>query len=648
MFVHAGTQLHEFTGLPRRLFHEGTYTEAYRYFGAHRVAGGNGVATRFAVWAPRARRVRLLGDFNRWGEDDGWDLAPQEQGVWSIVIPGFEPGQRYKYEIETSGGERIQKADPYAFASEVPPRSASVVFDLGGYVWGDAEWLERRRVPYRGPMNIYEVHLGSWCRGADRRILSYRELADRLVPYLLDMGYTHLELLPVAEHPFDGSWGYQVTGFFAATSRYGTPHDLMYLIDRCHQAGIGVIVDWVPAHFCKDGHGLGRFDGEPLYEPAEPERAENHWDTLYFDFERPEVQSFLLSNALFWFREFHVDGLRVDAVSNMLFSGGSENPVAVSFIRRLNEAVFAEFPQALMIAEESSTWPMVTWPTSLGGLGFNFKWKMGWMNDVLRYMALPHEMRHASHHLLTFSLTYAFTENFILPFSHDEVVHGKRSLLDKMPGDYWQKFANLRLLLAYQIAHPGKKLLFMGGEFGQFIEWKCDDSLDWHLLTYPMHAATHRFVRELNHLYKRSPALWHCDTSWDGFEWIEPNNGEQSVLVFARKTAKTAPVEKEDQPVLDERIVVVCNFTPAYYPEYRIGAPWPGRYREVMNTDRIEYGGSGQVNEGVLLAEGQNCHGREQSLRLRLPPLAAVFLRWEAYADAMRDGGENGEVLVNG
>lgn len=599
-------------------FQAGTYGEAYRYFGAHCVEVEGQVGVRFAVWAPRARAVRLIGDWNGW-EPEGWEMEPVGGGIWRRFVPGLGEGTRYKFEVEGASGERVAKADPYAFSAEVRPQSASRVVRLGDYPWGDAAWMERRRAPYDGPLNVYEVHLGSWARGEGGRFLSYRELAERLIPYALDMGYTHLELLPVAEHPFDGSWGYQVTGFYAVTSRYGSPHDLMHFVDAAHRAGLGVILDWVPAHFCKDLHGLARFDGEPLYEPDDPRRAENHWGTLNFDFERPEVRSFLLSNALYWFRHFHVDGLRVDAVSQMLYRGydEGENPAAVEFLQTLNREVFAGFPEALMIAEESSTWPGVTRPVSEGGLGFNFKWNMGWMNDVLRYMSLSYEARREQHTLLTFSLTYAFTENFILPLSHDEVVHGKRSLLGRMPGDEWQQFANLRLLLAYQIAHPGKKLLFMGGEFGQFIEWRYDESLEWHLTeNHPLHAGMHRFVRALNRFYRDEPCLWEHDTSWDGFEWIDPDNREQSVLLFERKGRQGS-------------LVVACNFWPAYDAEYRIGVSRPGTYEVAFHSDREEFGGTGKGGAFGLRvrSEAVPCHGRPYSLRVEMPPLAALFLR---------------------
>lgn len=613
------------------LFHEGSLQRSYRLLGAHVVAGGRGV--RFAVWAPNAQAVRVIGDFNNW---DGSRHALEKVstcGVWSLFVPEVNTGDLYKYEIITAAGEILHKADPYAFAAEIRPKTASKVACLAGYTWQDTAWLKNKTTPsiYEQPMNIYEVDLGSWKRGDERQPLSYRELAPELADYAADMGYTHIELLPVAEHPFDGSWGYQATGYYAVTSRYGSPEDFMFLVDCCHQRGIGVILDWVPGHFCKDAHGLAEFDGTTLYEYADLYRKENRgWGTLNFDLGRPEVMSFLISNVLFWMELYHIDGIRMDAVANMLYlnygkedgewapncHGGTENLEAINFLRRLNEAVFASYPAALVIAEDSTAWPLVTQPTDVGGLGFNFKWNMGWMNDMLRYMELDPLHRQHHHKLVTFSFMYAFSENFVLPLSHDEVVHGKRSLLDKMPGDYWQKFANLRAFYGYMMAHPGKKLLFMGGEFGQFIEWNYQDSLDWHLLDYEMHGKLHNYVRELNHFYLENPAMWQNDRDWQGFSWIDCQDWQQSVLVFKRQGKQA-----------DDFIIAVVNFTPVVRTEYRIGVPAAEYYHEVFNSDSLIYGGSGQGNPGNRQPEAISCHNQPNSLVITLPPLAMVYFK---------------------
>ncbi|MBM7583075.1 1,4-alpha-glucan branching enzyme [Caldicoprobacter guelmensis] len=615
------------------LFNEGTNYHSYKMLGAHLIKINGVEGTRFAVWAPNARRVSVVGDFNCWDGRVHIMNRLGDSGVWTLFIPGVKEFDLYKYEIENYYGQVVLKADPYAFYSEVRPGTASIVYDLNKYEWRDDEWLqERTNTPiYDKPLLIYEVHLGSWRRKEGNRFLSYRELAAELIPYVKDMGYTHIELLPVAEHPYDGSWGYQTTGYYSVTSRYGTPEDFMFFIDECHLAGIGVILDWVPAHFPKDEHGLRRFDGTALYEHEDPRRGEHpHWGTLIFNYGRNEVRSFLISNAIFWFDVYHVDGLRVDAVASMLYLdygkswgewlpnryGGKENLEAIEFMRRMNEVVFQYFPNVLMIAEESTAWPMVTRPVYLGGLGFNYKWNMGWMNDMLRYMSLDPVYRKWHHENLTFSMMYAFSENFILPLSHDEVVHGKRSLLDKMPGDYWQKFANLRLLYAYMMAHPGKKLLFMGGEFGQFAEWNFDAGLDWHLLEYEMHRKLHYYVKMLNHFYLDNRALWECDHGWEGFCWIDHRDYSQSIIAFLRKSKGQ-----------DECLIVVCNFTPVVRYGYRIGVPWPGGYEEVFNSDDPVYGGSGQGNIGIIVAEGIPWHGFEQSISITVPPLAAVFLK---------------------
>ena len=624
-----GWQSSPYSEFDRYLFHEGSHYHSYEMLGAHLVVEEGTAGVRFAVWAPRARAVSVIGDFNNWDGRAHSMMPIEDSGIWVLFVPGLEEGTVYKYGISGVRGVK-QKSDPYAFYAELRPNTASIVYQLQGYEWQDTVWQNQRTQSYTQPLLIYEVHLGSWRQRALEEFLTYRELADQLIDYVVDMGYTHIELLPLMEHPFDGSWGYQTTGYFAVTSRYGTPHDFMYLVDQAHQKGIGVIMDWVPGHFCKDDHGLRRFDGTPTFEYADPKKRENRgWGTSNFDLGRPEVQSFLISNAYFWLKEFHIDGLRVDAVSNMLYLdygrkpgewqpnryGGRENLEGIEFIRKLNTAVFQEFGDCLMMAEEATAWPLVSSPTYLGGLGFNYKWNMGWMNDVLKYMETDPIYRQYHHELLTFSFMYAFSENFILPLSHDEVVHGKRSLLDKMPGDYWQKFAGLRALYGYMMAHPGKKLLFMGGEFGQFIEWNYRESLDWHLLDYPLHARLHNYVKELNHLYQRERCLWEEDFSWQGFEWIDPHDHGQSVVSFIRKT--------KDQ---DRFIVVVCHFTPVVRYDYRIGVPVPGVYTEMLNSDAEVYGGSGQVNSPKLFTENIPWHNQPYSLLLKLPPLASVYL----------------------
>lgn len=621
----------------RYLFHEGSHYSSYQMLGAHlqTVDGTSGV--RFSVWAPRAEFVQVVGDFNHWTGDDHGMERIGESGLWHLFVAGLEEGTVYKYRIGGADGVTRLKCDPYAFWAEVRPNTGSVVYDIRGYDWNDQAWMESKKDynSYANPLLIYEANLGSWKQKGFEKHYSYRELAEDLVNYAADMGYTHLELMPIVEHPFDGSWGYQATGYFAPTSRYGTPKDFMYFVDCAHARGLGVILDWVPGHFCKDDPGLRWFDGSPTYEYADPLLQESpSWGTANFDLGRPEVRSFLLSNACYWMREYHVDGLRVDAVANMLYLnydrpmherrknkyGGPENLEAVDFLRRLHQVVFDQFDHPLMMAEESTEWPLVSHPTYLGGLGFNYKWNMGWMNDILKYMKLDPVHRKHYHHLLTFSFMYAFSENFVLPLSHDEVVHGKQSLLDKMPGDYWQKFANLRLLFAYMMAHPGKKLLFMGGEYGQFIEWKYRESLDWHLLEYPMHAKMKRYVHTLNHLYRSSPSLWSSEKS-DGFAWIDPHDNEQSVVSFLRQT-----------PDGQEFTVIVCSFTPVVRYDYRIGVPALGTYTEVFNSDAEAFGGSGQTHAAELAAEEVPWHSQPYSLQLKLPPLGAVYLQCKTAA----------------
>ncbi len=618
------------------LFHQGTNFNSDRLFGAHFLSWRRKPAVRFCVWAPHARQISVVGDFNQWDPTaTPMQRTEVDQDIWAAYVPGLPEGALYKYAITGLSGEICFKSDPYGFAAEVRPHTASKVSRLR-YVWRDQKWLKNRRNydSYHSPMLIYEMHPGSWRRGEGGKELSYREIAEPLVRYLTEMHYTHVELMPLCEYPFDGSWGYQATGYFAATSRYGEPEDLMYLIDELHRQGIGVILDWVPGHFCKDAHGLRRFDGDTLYESGNPQLAENKdWDTLNFDYGRPEVRSFLISSACFWLEQFHLDGLRIDSVANMLYLdygkkqgdwwpnrlGGRENLEAVEFLQALNKAVFALRPQMLMIAEESTSWPLVSKPTEQGGLGFNYKWNMGWMNDLLQYTAADFGQRSQMHDHLTFSLCYAFAENFILPLSHDEVVHGKRSLLDKMPGDYWQKFAGLRAFYGYWMSHPGKKLLFMGGEFGQFIEWKFDDSLDWHLLDYPMHKQLHDYVRALNAFYTAHPEFWEIDDDWKGFEWISCDDRKNSVISYYRR--------RKEKKGKREETIVICNFTPQVLADYRIGVDTPGEYTEVFNSDASRFGGSDVKNKSALRSEAVPWHGRKQSLAVTLPPLAILYLK---------------------
>jgi 1,4-alpha-glucan branching enzyme len=615
------------------LFREGSHYRSYEFLGAHftNIDGLDGAL--FNVWAPNAVEVCLMGDFNGWDGTGSHMLKIDNSGIWSIFIPGLKEWDMYKYEIHTKDGRILKKSDPYAFYSELRPGTATKLVSLQSYKWNDSKWMKHRNEIniYESPVNIYEMHPGSWKQKPEAGYYTYRELAEELVGYVKNMGYTHIELMPLSEYPFDGSWGYQATGYFSVTSRYGSPYDLMYFVDKCHREGIGVILDWVPGHFCKDDHGLRLFDGTTLYEYSDPRKGENYgWGTCHFDLGKPEVHSFLISNAVFWFEMYHIDGLRVDAVASMLYLdyerkpgewvpnklGGRENLEAVDFLRKLNKAVFEYFPNVMMIAEESTTWPLVTAPTHLGGLGFNYKWNMGWMNDMLKYMATDIEKRKEYHNLITFSLMYAFTENYILPLSHDEVVHGKKSLLDKMPGDYWQKFANLRVFLGYMTAHPGKKLLFMGGELGQFIEWRYDHALDWMLLDYEMHRKVQNYVRALNHVYAKEPAFWELDHAFEGFEWIDSNNHNQSIIAFMRKGKKPK-----------DTVIIICNFTPVSYEDFRIGVPYRCSYSELFNSDWYEFGGSGQRNTGILSARKQKWQDREYSINVKVPPLGAVFLK---------------------
>jgi len=618
------------------LFGEGRHLHAYRFLGAHVHEAEDSAGILFAVWAPNAERVSVVGDFNHWDGRHHPMRVRGGSGVWELFIPDLGPGHVYKYEIRNRhSGEVLLKADPYGQQHELRPRTASVITGAAEYRWGDAEWMEKRRQAdwQHAPMSVYEVHPGSWQRNVEGGFLGYRELAQRLVEYVLDMGFTHIELMPITEHPFDLSWGYQTTGYFAPTSRFGNADDFCHFVDHCHRNGIGVLLDWVPAHFPKDEHGLARFDGTPLFEHEDPRLGEHRdWETLIFNFGRSEVRNFLISSAIFWLEEMHIDGLRVDAVASMLYLdysrkegewvpnryGGRENLEAIDFLRELNVAVHESCPGILMVAEESTSWPQVSRPTYLGGLGFDMKWNMGWMNDTLRFM--EHEPVHRKYHqnLLTFSMLYAFSENFMLPFSHDEVVHGKGSMLTKMPGDEWQRHANLRTLYAYQFAHPGKKLLFMGTEFGQGLEWNSAGTLDWYVLDYPLHAGMRRMVRDLNHLYRRSPALYRNEFDWQGFEWIDCHDHEQSILSFLRKGEE------------GEIMVVVLNLTPVPRHGYRIGVPHAGRYREVFNTDSEYYGGSNVGNgPDALVAEDLPWMGRSCSLALTVPPLGVIWLAFE-------------------
>jgi 1,4-alpha-glucan branching enzyme len=613
------------------LFHEGTNYRSYQMLGAHLTMRNQEQGVRFGVWAPNAGWVSVVGEFNAWNPNVNPMHRIEGSGVWEAFIPEAAEYHMYKYAIGTGSGEVLYKYDPYAYYSEVRPKTASIIYDLEGYSWGDTVWQEKKldKLSIEQPMLIYEVHLGSWKRKEDDQFLTYRELAYALVDYVVDMGYTHIELLPVMEHPFDGSWGYQVLGYYAATSRYGTPKDFMFFVDYCHQKGIGVILDWVPGHFPRDAHGLARFDGTPIYEHPDPRRGEHPgWGTLIFDYGRLEVQSFLISNVVFWLEYFHVDGFRVDAVTSMLYLnferkdwlpnqyGGNENLEAVALLKRMNEVVYSIYPNTLMIAEESSEWPLVTAPTNCGGLGFLYKWNMGWMNDTLKYCSMDPIYRKWNHNLLTFSLTYAFSENYILPFSHDEVVHGKRSLLNRMPGEYNQKFAGLRCLYGYMMAHPGKKLLFMGGEFGQFIEWKYDAALDWLLLDYEMHQKLKDYVKAINHFYRENPSLWEDDHGWSGFQWICADDHDQSVLSLIRTGHK-----KGDQTI------VVVNFTPVARQNYRIGVPKASGYKEILNSDDISFGGNGLISTEMIKTENLPCHGFEQSVALQIPPLSTVFYK---------------------
>jgi 1,4-alpha-glucan branching enzyme len=616
------------------LFREGTHARLYRKLGCQLDASG----ARFAVWAPNAEAVSVIGDFNHWRADAN-PARPRHDssGIWEAHVPGIVRGQNYKYAIRTREGDLLEKADPFARCTEVPPATASVAWNADDYEWQDAAWM-RARAKHNAldaPMSVYEMHLGSWRRGEDGAMLDYRSIARLLADYLTRLGFTHVELMPVMEHPFYGSWGYQSTGYFAPSSRYGTPQEFKFFVDTLHNAGIGVILDWVPSHFPADAHGLAAFDGTYLFEHADPRQGFHpEWKSAIFNYSRNEVRAFLLSSAMMWLDEYHVDGLRVDAVASMLYLdyarkegewipnrfGGRENLEAVSFLRLLNESAYRDHPDVQIIAEESTAWPMVSRPVYLGGLGFGMKWNMGWMHDTLKYMHEDPIHRRWHHGQLTFSLIYAFNENFMLPLSHDEVVYGKGSLIEKMPGDDWRKFANLRLLFGHMWAHPGKKLLFMGGEFGQRREWNHDEALDWWLLGHEHHVGLQRWVEDLNHLYRREPALHQLDFESGGFQWIDCNDAEDSVISHLR-------VARDGYSVL-----VVANFTPVPRENYLVGVPQPGHWRELLNSDATLYGGSGIGNQGGVDSVPVAAHGHFHSLNLRLPPLGVLMLQHDRVA----------------
>ena len=616
------------------LFYSGRDCRAFDYMGAHPFVQDGEQGYLFRVYAPEAEKVSVMGEFNDWKRDADY-MTRDEQGIWEKFIPNIPEYAAYKYSVWAKSGDVFDKSDPYGFHFETRPGNATKAYDLDGYEWGDASWLDWRKkhLPYSNPVNIYECHLGSWKMHEDGNFYSYRQLADELVPYVKEMGYTHIEFMPLTEYPFDGSWGYQVIGYFAATSRYGTPKDLMYLIDKAHQAGLGVIMDWVPAHFPKDGCGLVEFDGSHLYEYADPLKMEHkEWGTRVFDYGKVSTRNLLFSSAMFWIEKFHMDGLRVDAVASMLYldynrqgewrpnvHGGRENLEAVDFLRLLNEYILTDHPDVMMIAEESTAWPMVTKPGYDGGLGFNFKWNMGWMNDMLCYCSADPFFRKDMHDKITFSFMYAFSENYILPLSHDEVVHGKCSLISKMPPPYENQFGGLRALYGYMAAHPGKKMLFMGGEFAQFSEWAYQRGLDWMLLDYPAHRQMQAYVKALNHFYLATPQLWEQDTDWRGFEWISHEDNRNNIIAF-RRVAKDG-----------SDIVVVVNFSPEEQQEYRIGVPITGTYEEIFTSDKTEFGGSGMAN-GKLKTENKPMHGQEQSIVLKIPRFGVLFLKGKARA----------------
>lgn len=614
------------------LFEKGKHFATYKFLGAHSCTFKGDEGIKFSVWVPEVKKVSLVGNFCGW--DEGIEMRKADKtDIWTVFVAGLGSGEMYKYKIETENGDTFYKADPYAFYSEMRPKTASYTWNMGGYLWNDDRWMKKRKGKnvFEMPLNIYEVHAGSWKmhRNAEgkERFYTYKELADELIPYVLDMGYTHIELLPIMEHPLDDSWGYQITGFYSATSRYGTPQELKYFIDKCHQNGIGVILDWVPGHFCRDEQGLSRFNGKKLYEKEE----HPNWGTYKFDYGKGAVRSFLISNALFWIKEYHADGLRVDGVSSMIYLnfgvneeknkrynelGGEENREAVSFLKELSQVIVAQCPGVITIAEESSAWPMVTAPTEKGGLGFHYKWNMGWMNDTLEYFMHDFPSREQAHDLLTFSMMYAFSENFVLPLSHDEVVHGKRSLIGRMPGDYWRKFANMRLMCMYQMCHSGAKLSFMGNEIAQFIEWRFYEGIEWFLTEYESHGRYRDFVRAMNHVYLNQPSLWEKEHGWDGFSWVDANNSRQGIIIFQR-------MGKDER----DSLTVILNMQTETYRNFRIGVDRKGRYEEIINSDDIVFGGSGKTNPKLRLAEPVPMHGKPFSISVTVPPVGGVIFK---------------------
>lgn len=617
--------------VPLYLFHQGKNAEAYKLFGSHFVEKDGVRGVVFRVWAPKAADVSVVGDFNHWNREESYMKKISDGGIWELFIPGLKKFDNYKYSIKTERGQIKLKADPYGYHMETRPNTASKVYDISGYNWKDSKWMDEKKTKdvYRSPMNIYEVHLNSWFTKTDEELFSYMQLAEKLVPYVKEMGYTHIEMMPIAEFPFDGSWGYQQIGYYAPTSRFGTPSDFMEFVDYCHTHGVGVILDWVPAHFPKDAAGLYEFDGDYCYEYSDPNKREHYnWGTRVFDWGKPEVQSFLISNANYWLSEYHIDGLRVDAVASMLYldydrqggawtpnkNGGNENLEAVDFLQNLNSCLFSRHPGLLMIAEESTAWPMVTKPVDIGGLGFNFKWNMGWMNDMLSYMSMSPEYRQYNHDKLTFSFYYAFSENYILPISHDEVVYGKCSMLDKMSGPREKRFASLRTFLAYMTAHPGKKLMFMGQEFAQFKEWNYKTGLDWDILKFPEHSQYQSFVKAMNKFYLDNKPLWEIDYDWSGFSWISNDDNKNSVIVFRRIASN------------GDELIAVCNFLPTEHEQYSFGVPYYADYKEVFTTDDKKFGGDSDGNASYT-AQCEGMHGLEYSITMKIPAMSAVFLK---------------------
>ena len=617
------------------LFHKGTHYQAYEFMGSHVCYQENRKGVRFTTWAPNAKSIIVVGNFSNWKiKRENMMKRINKEGLWSVFIQDISAGEIYKYAIVSDNGKIVLKSDPYARFSEKRPKTASIVKSKSRYSWKDNKWLENRKNTniYKSPVNIYEVHLGSWIRKENGDFYTYKDLAKVLPKYVSDMGYTHVEIMPIMEHPLDDSWGYQVTGYYSVTSRFGDVDEFKSLIDEFHNWGIGVILDWVPGHFCKDKHGLYMFDGTPTYEYRESLKAENKgWGAANFDLGRNEVKSFLISNAVYWIKEFHVDGLRVDAVANMLYLdydrgdgewipnkyGGKENIEAIEFFRELNTTLFERFTNILMIAEESTSWPMVSRPANIGGLGFNAKWNMGWMNDILSYIEIDPIYRRYHHNQITFSMMYHYSENFILPISHDEVVHGKKSLIDKMWGDYWSKFAGLRLFICYMITHPGKKTIFMGNEIAQFIEWRSTESIEWKLVEqFDMHKNTNKFFKDINYFYKENISLWKYDYEYRGFEWIDADNAEQSIIIFMRKGEEA-----------EDNLIVVCNFTPSVYDNFKIGVPLLGVYEEAFNSDKKEYGGSGKCLESPVEAKKQPWHNQRYSIEIKVPPMACLILK---------------------